>query len=350
MLRSLLSIKTYVQQVFPNVKQELEHWKLQAGQIPDPSLRTQALASIRTKTFHAIGGAVYALYPGVSDSHLVIRFVVALQTISDYLDNLCDRLGVLDESAFFQLHLAMADAVDPSREIHDYYRFYPYQDDGGYLEALVNACRETIRQQPGAETVIPRITHYVHLYSHLQAYKHLHLEIREKKLRQWAETNVKETPGIYWQEYAAATGSTLGMFYLFAFASDSTLDGKELRTIDEIYFPWITGLHILLDYWIDVAEDMETGDLNFTMYYDSADQRLQRLQFFVEQSYQKIPRLPYPWFHQMVVSGLLAMYLSDPKVMNKTNRKAANGLLRCGGMETLLYHRICLWLRQKGKL
>ncbi|HOP73970.1 MAG TPA: tetraprenyl-beta-curcumene synthase family protein [Bacillota bacterium] len=350
MLRSFLTIGTYIRRIFPAVKGELEHWKAYAEQIPNLALRMQALASIRTKTFHALGGAIYALYPRVVDPHPVIRFVTALQTISDYLDNLCDRLGVLDETAFLQLHLAMADAVDPSRELHDYYRFYPYQDDGGYLTALVKTCRETIRHQPGAKLVIPRISHYVQLYSHLQAYKHLAIEIREKKLQQWAEQNIFAHSGIYWQEYAAATGSTLGMFYLFAMASEAMLDMKEIQVIEEVYFPWITGLHILLDYWIDAAEDIETGDLNFTMYYDSSDQCLHRIQFFVKQAYQQSARLPYPQFHRMIVSGLLAMYLSDPKAMDLANRKKTVALLQCGSREAWLYHRWCLGLRRAGIL
>jgi tetraprenyl-beta-curcumene synthase len=47
--------------------------------------------------------------------------VVALQTISDYLDNLCDRRGS-PTGRFRQLHLAMTDALDPAGETHDYYR------------------------------------------------------------------------------------------------------------------------------------------------------------------------------------------------------------------------------------
>lgn len=350
MLHSLWTVGTFVRRIFPAVKEELEKWKSRAHHIPDPSLRMQALASIRHKTFHALGGAIYALYPGISEIGPVIRFVTALQTISDYLDNLCDRLGVFDESAFFQLHLAMADAVDPHRELHNYYRYYPYQDDGGYLEALAETCRETLRCLPGARWVIPRIAHYVTLYSHLQTYKYLALERRENRLRQWAERNMDHSTGIYWQEYAAAAGSTLAIFYLFALASDTTSNRDCLPMVEEVYFPWITGLHILLDYWIDAAEDLETGDLNFTMYYDSAGQCLQRLQFFVKQAYQLIARLPYPQFHRMVISGLLAMYLSDPKAMDRTKQKETAALLRYGSKEARLYHRWCLWLRRSGIL
>ena len=79
---------------FPAVKRELSRWKSLAQTIPEP-LRTQALLSIEHKAFHCLGGSVYAQYPGVH-GQTMLSFVVALQTISDYLDNLCDRLGVCD--------------------------------------------------------------------------------------------------------------------------------------------------------------------------------------------------------------------------------------------------------------
>jgi len=68
------------------VEQELARWTYFAGKIPDPSLRQQALASIQLKSFHAQGGSIYSLYPEVTDQEGILRFIVAFQTISDYLD------------------------------------------------------------------------------------------------------------------------------------------------------------------------------------------------------------------------------------------------------------------------
>ena len=61
------------------------------------------MASIETKTFHCEGGALYAL---LAEAHRddAIRFIVAYQTISDYLDNLCDRSTSLDPEDFTLLH------------------------------------------------------------------------------------------------------------------------------------------------------------------------------------------------------------------------------------------------------
>src|SRR5690625_806169 len=76
--------------IFPAVNHELGFWTKRAKQIPDDELRAQALASIAAKRFHCQGGAVYALLAGERGWE-TIRFIVAYQTIRDYLDNLCDR-------------------------------------------------------------------------------------------------------------------------------------------------------------------------------------------------------------------------------------------------------------------
>ena len=94
---SLMS-KTY-RKIFPSVHKELSYWKTRAEGIPNPELRKQALASIEHKTFHCEGGAIMALMAN-EHYHEAIRFIVAYQTISDYLDNLCDRSTSQDPADF----------------------------------------------------------------------------------------------------------------------------------------------------------------------------------------------------------------------------------------------------------
>jgi tetraprenyl-beta-curcumene synthase len=342
-------ITNFIFKVFPLVSRELDYWGVKAEQIPDWELRAQALASIRSKKFHAQGGSVYALYQG-KELAPTVRFIVALQTISDYLDNLCDRVGVMDEQAFFQLHLAMSDAVDPERSICDYYRYYPVKNDQGYLEKLVTTCRRQIRNQPSYHLVLPKIAEYVQRYSKLQSYKHLALEIRENRLRDWAQKNLNPATAIYWWEYAAATGSTLGMFLLFAIASNPALTSQAVAGIDEAYFPWVTGLHILLDYFIDADEDLKMGDYNFTTKYETGSECLERLTFFIEQSIKACRHLPHPRFHLTVIKGLLAMYLSDPKALTPEIKENSLCLVRRGGPKSRLYHIACCLLRAFNKL
>jgi len=47
-----------------------------------------------------------------------IRFIVAYQTISDYLDNLCDRSTSSDPADFRALHESMLHALTPGGQVY----------------------------------------------------------------------------------------------------------------------------------------------------------------------------------------------------------------------------------------
>lgn len=347
--KSLGLIIKFVHRVFPIVNKELDYWRQYASANGCSELSEQALASIRDKKFHCQGGSIYSLYQGVSTPDFV-RLVVALQTISDYLDNLCDRAGIADEQAFRQLHLAMTDALNPEGPLNDYYLFYPFKDDGGYLAELVSACRQETTKLPSYSLVKDEALKLASLYSDLQTYKHLDLSIREAKMREWINQHVKAYPGVGEWEFAAATGSTLGMFMLCAAASNPALGKDDARQLSAAYFPWISGLHILLDYFIDAAEDKENGDLNFVTYYNDEQEMQTRLNFFTQQALQQAETIPDPVFGTTVVHGLLAMYLSDPKTDKPTEKSIRNALLGTGGAYTNLIYSLCRMLRSNGIL
>ena len=330
--------------IFPLVTGELIIWAAKADQISDPTLRQQALASLQSKKFHAQGGAVYALYPGVNIQEAV-SFIVAFQTISDYLDNLCDRAGVQNETSFRQLHLAMSDALAPEQPLHHYYQFYPYSQDSGYLEALVRTCQAQIAKLPSFPVVQKIMLELVGLYSDLQALKHLAVKDRETLLQKWAAPFLPNYPQLSWWEFSAATGSTLGIFVLFAAASALSLTKVEALRLKNAYFPWICGLHILLDYYIDYAEDQKGGDLNFTSYYQNFSDCADRLVDFLKASQRSSTELPFPLFHQTVLAGLLSMYLSDPKALSGPIRQSSRSILNQGGPRVRSYQTWCRLLR-----
>lgn len=343
-LRSLSLVTRFVTTVFPQVSRELTIWQQHAAACPEQELAKQALASIRHKKFHCLGGSIYSLYPNSSRQSL-LRLIVALQTISDYLDNLCDRTGIYDETAFHQLHLAMTEALDPDAGISDYYAAYPLKEDGGYLTALVTACRREAASLPAYQLVKPHVLQLANLYSTLQTLKHLHPAVREEKMLSWINTLLPAYPNLNPWEFAAATGSTLGMFMLCAAASNAALTSQQAAALQQAYFPYIAGLHILLDYYIDAAEDREHGDLNFVAYYKNSRQTAERLVWISRQALTVANSLPEPVFHNSVVKGLLAMYLSDPKTTPLPERTIKNALLKQAGRYTQVLYSICRGLR-----
>ena len=342
-------IYDFVTKVFPGVKQELNEWKQKAEQIPDARLSLQALESIRTKTFHCQGGSIYALYPGVNRAE-TIRFIVAYQTMSDYLDNLVDSLEVQDELAFAQLHLAMSEALDPDAVPSDYYRYYPYREDGGYLKGLVNTCQDSLKKLPSYEVAMEEAIKLAKLYSHLQTYKHLAVEERESSMLNWISPYLSIYTDLTAWEFAASTGSTLGIFCLYATAYEPHLKVGQVHKIREAYFPWICGLHILLDYFIDLREDRETNQLNFVAYYESVKIMDDRLHLFIKNSFKQAEVLDHPKFHRAVVQGLLSMYLSDKKSMDADIQSITKKLLGDSGLGVSLLYWMCCQLRKRKAL
>ena len=87
-----------------------------------------------------------------------------------------------------------------------------------------------------------------------------------------------------WYEFSACSGSTLGIFCLVSYAMSSQFEREDVENIRNGYFPYIQGLHILLDYFIDQEEDKVGGDLNFCFYYENNQQLFHRLKYFMEQA------------------------------------------------------------------
>lgn len=333
--------------VLPAVGEQLRLWREQAERIPDRELRTQAIASLTTKRFHCEGGAVYAVLR-LDRREALVPLIVALQTISDYLDNLCDRSTSMDAEDFRQLHLAMRHAVDPDAAVADYYALRAEKDDGGYLRRLVETCREHIRRLPSYDAVKPHVQELVGLYCDLQVHKHIRHEERERALAAWWREHRRACPELGWNEFAAATGSTLGVFCLFAAACDEALDAEKARRVRDSYFPYVCGLHILLDYLIDQEEDRIGGDLNFCTYYDDERHTAERIGWIAEEARKRVRDIENRKFHAMIVEGLLALYLSDPKVRRQPDAACVTKrLMRNSPWTRLFFWANSVWIRKK---
>ncbi|WP_042222771.1 tetraprenyl-beta-curcumene synthase family protein [Oceanobacillus manasiensis] len=334
--KSISLLKSLKLEIFPEVDKELAKWKSKAETIPSKELRTQALASIESKKFHCQGGSVYALLAGDKGKE-AIKFIVAYQTISDYLDNLCDRSTSLDPKDFRLLHEAMYCALNPALETKNYYALRVDQDDNGYLNDLIKTCQEQLSLLKQDE-IQPLLNRLVSLYSDLQVHKHVSLSERVPRLKKWFnETNTNND--LTWYEFAAASGSTLAIFCLISYALGNKLEERHTKEIFHGYFPYMQGLHILLDYYIDQKEDLEEEDLNFCFYYPNEEIMKQRFMHFIQESDKHVQKLPDASFHQMVRQGLVGLYLADPKVKHLlSDTEMKKNLLKASGMNARLFY------------
>ncbi|MGJ7912900.1 tetraprenyl-beta-curcumene synthase family protein [Neobacillus sp. LXY-1] len=324
--------------ILPAAHKELAYWKSRAAQIPNPELRKQALASIEHKTFHCEGGSILAIT--ANDQYKkAIQFIVAYQTISDYLDNLCDRSTSLDPDDFAALHESMKDALNIDAEPQNYYRLREDQDDNGYLNELSGTCRSLLQELEHYDIIKDYLLELCHYYCDLQIHKHVKLEERVPRLERWFRDYQTGLPEMEWYEFSACSGSTLGIFCLVSYAFRNDFKADDAENIRKGYFPYIQGLHILLDYFIDQEEDIVGGDLNFCAYYKNQETLFNRLKHFVTEADKHTDFLPHKQFHRLINRGLLGIYLSDSKVRKqKEVRKLAKKIIKSGGWVSYFFY------------
>lgn len=208
-------------------------------------------------------------------------------------------------------------------------------------------CQEMTAKLPGYGAAAEEIRHLAVLYTDLQVYKHIHPELREAALKEWWEKEGHLAPHLQWNEFAAATGSTLGVFMLFLASCDPGLSLSAAASIRAAYFPHVCGLHIMLDYLIDQDEDRAGGDLNFCNYYDDTETMLNRIASIVEWARRDVADLPETSMHRMVIEGLLALYLSDPKVREQREvRLVSRRLMRRSPLTRLFFFVNSRWIRK----
>lgn len=332
-----LMSKVY-RKVLPVAHKELTYWKKRAAEIPDEELRKQALASIEGKTFHCEGGSILALMAKKKYKE-AIKFIVAYQTISDYLDNLCDRSTSLDPDDFSALHESMETALTVGKSHSAYYRFREEKEDGGYLEELVETCQSVLKANPHYGEIKDYLVELCRFYCDLQIHKHVEVDERVPRLQNWFQEHKGDIPEMEWYEFSACSGSTLGIFCLVSYGMSPDFNQEHAEKIKNGYFPYIQGLHILLDYFIDQEEDRIGGDLNFCFYYKNEKNLFDRLKHFVLEADRHTEGLPNKRFHQLINRGLLGIYLSDEKVRHqKTVRMLARDMIKSSGIVSFFFY------------
>jgi tetraprenyl-beta-curcumene synthase len=311
--------------VVPQAKQALRDIEKRAEQIPEDSFRNEALASIRGKAYHVAGGCIYAAFLPPAQARHFVAVIAPLESLYDYLDNLCDRHPGVPPEAYPVLHEALADALDPSREMRDYFRCGPHPGDGGYLRELVVRTRAALALIPDYARLLPYLREAADYYTSLQTYKHYPPQPRVAALRAWHETNQPRFSGLHWWEFAAASGSQFHVYALLYAALRG--DAPQAGAIYAAYFPSMSGLHVLLDDFIDQAEDAAHGELNFGRCYPSESALEERFAGLYRRAHESLAALHGGGEHLTVLRIMTLFYLTHPKVFAQEFDPQAKRLL-----------------------
>jgi tetraprenyl-beta-curcumene synthase len=287
---------------------------------------------------------LFALYPGL-DIGNALSFIAAFHALADHLDMLCRRSGAPDEVSVRKLYPALQDAVDPEHTTGSYQHDYSLKE-GKQLKQLVDQCRLRITALPSYKLVTGKMKKYVQLYTDLQAYRYLPPGIRREYVESWADNYLMRYRGISVWEFSAAADSLLGVCSMFAAAGDPKLTPEDVKALDEAYFPWVCGLHKLLDSYISAREDILTGRLNFTGCYDNLRACEERLSFFIGRASALCPELKNPEYHIHLLKYLLSFYLSDSRAYFGMYGIATRKIIAGSPLPTGLYRKTCRLLRR----
>lgn len=314
--------------VAPNVATELEGWRARAAAIPDGRLRDDALATLERDRLNPEGAALFTVLPRRRDRGL-LRILVAYQVALDFLDTIGERPGGDSLAHGMQLHRALVEALEPGRiPLSDYFAVCPRQDDGGYLRALVETCRDGCAELPGYLVVQAHATRAARRLS-VQVLNHQPEHARARLLAEFAARELDTIPDTAWFERSAAATSTLGIYALLAFAVDKTDDEAEAAAIDAAY-QWACLACTLLDSFVDQEEDAETGNHNYLRRYATPEIAADRLQAVVTRAIADAHRLRRGERHAVVTSAMVAMYLSKASAQGDS-RDTARRVSRAGG-------------------
>ncbi len=352
----------YWTSVFPRVCFYIARWRRRARRIPDPVLRQLVLDAL-DKRGNIEGAAAFAAFVPLAHRTNVTKATSAFQAAYNLLDMLGEQPSpdpVLDGR---RLHEALVYAVtprgttappgsevgsldtdlsgtnptDPSgtdrtrrsgtgptdssgtdprategARALDWYEHHPQRHDGGYLDTLIEECRDAfaalpahLPAAPSAQAAAARIVAFQSLNLSKSQGEHTGLE-------QWARAATPPGTGLQWWETAAAAGSSLGVHVLIAAAAGPRLDAGEVSALAQAYFPWIGGLHSLLDNLIDKHEDEAAGHRSLIEYY-GPEQAAQRMRWIAEQALEKAGELPHSRRHVVILAAMIGNYLATPE-------------------------------------
>lgn len=317
------------------VLREVERWHQRASEIPDVTIREDALAALEKKRPNIDGAALFWTIASYRCPNL-LRLLVAYEIMADFLDSTVERGAAAGIRNGRQLHLALVEAVDVTRPISDYFCHHPWRDDGGYLPRLVQACRYGCMTLPSYIQVRPLLIRAATL-AQVQGLNHeLDRLLRELALKAWARWECGSQYELGWYELAGAASAWLTVLALMAVAAEPAPLPNQAFEVFLAYFPWVGLAAALLDSYDDLVEDRINGTDSYLAYYGSFKVAVLRIEQIIRRATDEARALHKGERHAVIVASMVALYLSKDSVRVLEMQGVTNVLLRSGGPLAML--------------
>jgi tetraprenyl-beta-curcumene synthase len=308
---------TYWLTIAPIARCEIRRWKRHARSIPDPMLRRHALEKLSNEALNPEAAAFFAVLAPKTNRLKLVRLIVAYQAMYDYLDAVNEEPTLSSLRHGLQLHSALLDTVQLRRVSDADYTPDPHHDDGGYLNALINTCREGLDTFPSRVALTPALVVAAQRCGEAQARNHAVSLEGYPQLIDWSEKQSPRNSGYQWWEIAAAGISCLAIHALFAAAATPKRTSHEAQSIDTAYFPPICAISALLDSLIDLPHDANTINHSFAAHYATSSHAAERYAAILADADGQLSRLRHARRHRIILAGITGYYLSAPEARDK---------------------------------
>jgi tetraprenyl-beta-curcumene synthase len=326
------------------VSLEVRGWHTRAASIPDATLRADALHSLKSKRASTDGAALFWTLPDGRSLNL-LGLLVAFEVMADFLDNVSERGVHAGAANGIQLHVALSEALDPGAPVSAYYRHHPWREDGGYLRALVGACRERCARLPHYGNVRARAIRAATRARMLSLNHEPDPELRDTALREWARREARHWDELAWFESTAAASGWLTVLALLALAAgEGEPEEGRVRAVCAAYLPWISLVATMLDSYADQAEDAAEAQHSYIAHYPCAEMGVERIGEIVREAAHRARTLPDGARHTVIVACMVAMYLSKDSSRTPQLRASTRNLAAAGGsLSRLLLPVLRIW-------
>jgi tetraprenyl-beta-curcumene synthase len=297
--------------VFPRVALEVHHRRERAQRIPDPVLRRFALEALEQKRGNLEGAAAFAAFVPRGRRPAVVKALVACQTICDYLDLLSEQPSADPVANGYRLHEALIVATVSGEGHRDYYAHHPHGDDGGYLQALVEAARSSLAVLPSNEAVCESMGRAAERIALYQSFNHGDAKGSYEPFERWARQATRPHRELRPWETAAGAGSTLTVLALIASAATPKLGDRAAKEIEDAYFPWIGSLHSLLDSLVDHEDDIAAEGRALVGYYASPLDAATRMRTIAYEALARAVALPEGRRHALILAAMASFYICE---------------------------------------
>jgi tetraprenyl-beta-curcumene synthase len=313
---------------------ELRRWRARALRIPASHVRRVALLALDCKRGNTHGAALFSVLPR-ERSRPLLRLLTTYQVLWDFLDSLSETWRGLTPDDTMHLHLALVDAVDLEVPVRDYYARFAFPDDGGYLQSLVETCRDCCRALPSFHKVAPLLREEatrigVQVINHAAEPGQVPLALRD-----WVAREYPGTHEVAWFELAAAAGANLAIYSLLALAAETHCSTDRIEATYHAYFPWTGALATMLDGFVDQFDDAQHGEHCYVAYYQSSDDATKQIARLVRRCLSETHSLKNGERHTLVAASMVAMYLSRDSARSSSLSAGSREIARAGGSLTL---------------